>query len=127
MRVQISCSVARRRFCRALSCAYLLLLAPVLSAQQAKASVPPAPVANFIDVAEKAGVTLGNWSTGATWGDYDGDGSFDVAFWRPSTQTWTIRPSSNPTQPLTIVSGVAGSLPAYGPNTVEIFNEAQPH
>ena len=23
-------------------------------------------------VAEKAGVTLGNWSDGATWGDYDG-------------------------------------------------------
>ena len=32
----------------------------------------------FTDVAEKAGVTLGNWSTGATWGDYDGDGKLDL-------------------------------------------------
>ena len=29
-------------------------------------------------VAEKAGVTLGNWSTGATFGDYDGDGRLDL-------------------------------------------------
>lgn len=33
----------------------------------------------FTDVAEKAGVTVGNaWSTGATWGDYDGDGLLDL-------------------------------------------------
>ncbi|MGB7190299.1 MAG: CRTAC1 family protein, partial [Acidobacteriaceae bacterium] len=32
----------------------------------------------FTDVAEKAGVTLGNWSTGATFGDYDGDGRLDL-------------------------------------------------
>jgi enediyne biosynthesis protein E4 len=32
----------------------------------------------FTDVAEKAGVQLGNWSTGATWGDYDGDGRLDL-------------------------------------------------
>src|SRR6202011_2681604 len=32
----------------------------------------------FTDVAEKAGGTLGNWSTGATWGDYDGDGRLDL-------------------------------------------------
>jgi hypothetical protein len=29
-------------------------------------------------VAEKAGVQLGNWSTGATFGDYDGDGRLDL-------------------------------------------------
>jgi hypothetical protein len=29
-------------------------------------------------VAEKAGVALGNWSTGATFGDYDGDGKLDL-------------------------------------------------
>jgi hypothetical protein len=29
-------------------------------------------------VAEQAGVTLGNWSKGATWGDYDGDGRLDL-------------------------------------------------
>jgi hypothetical protein len=32
----------------------------------------------FTDIAEKAGVTLGNWSDGATWGDYDGDGRLDL-------------------------------------------------
>ncbi len=38
----------------------------------------------FTDVAEKAGVTVGggstgaSWSTGATWGDYDGDGLLDL-------------------------------------------------
>lgn len=32
----------------------------------------------FTDVAQKAGVAVGNWSTGATWGDYDGDGYLDL-------------------------------------------------
>jgi hypothetical protein len=32
----------------------------------------------FTDVAEKAGVTLGNWSNGPTFGDYDGDGRLDL-------------------------------------------------
>src|SRR5580692_2787131 len=32
----------------------------------------------FTDVAEKAGITLGNWSSGVTWGDYDGDGKLDL-------------------------------------------------
>ena len=32
----------------------------------------------FTDVAEKAGVALGNWSPGSTWGDYDGDGRLDL-------------------------------------------------
>ena len=32
----------------------------------------------FTDVAEKANVTLGNWSTGSTWADYDGDGRLDL-------------------------------------------------
>ncbi len=38
----------------------------------------------FTDVAEKAGVAVGggstgaSWSTGATWGDYDGDGLLDL-------------------------------------------------
>ncbi len=26
----------------------------------------------------KAGVTLGNWSPGSAWGDYDGDGRLDL-------------------------------------------------
>jgi len=32
----------------------------------------------FSDVAEKAGVALGGWSTGPTFGDYDGDGRLDL-------------------------------------------------
>src|SRR6202049_2316371 len=32
----------------------------------------------FTDVAEKAGVALGGWSAGATWGDYDHDGFLDL-------------------------------------------------
>ena len=32
----------------------------------------------FTDVAEKAGVQLGNWSSGSAWGDYDGDGRLDL-------------------------------------------------
>jgi hypothetical protein len=32
----------------------------------------------FTDIDEKAGVTLGGWSTGATWGDYDRDGFLDL-------------------------------------------------
>ena len=32
----------------------------------------------FTDVAEKAGVTLGGWSAGPTWGDYDRDGRLDL-------------------------------------------------
>ena len=32
----------------------------------------------FTDVAEKAGVALGNWSPGSSWGDYDGDGLLDL-------------------------------------------------
>ncbi len=32
----------------------------------------------FTDVAEKAGVALGDWSTGPTFGDYDGDGLLDL-------------------------------------------------
>ncbi len=32
----------------------------------------------FTDIAEKAGVQLGNWSSGPTFGDYDGDGRLDL-------------------------------------------------
>jgi hypothetical protein len=32
----------------------------------------------FTDVADKAGVTIGTWSAGATFGDYDGDGRLDL-------------------------------------------------
>src|SRR6266568_2597446 len=32
----------------------------------------------FTDVAEKAGVALGGWSTSPTWGDYDHDGRLDL-------------------------------------------------
>src|SRR5262249_19818227 len=32
----------------------------------------------FTDVAARAGVELGGWSTGPTWGDYDHDGLLDL-------------------------------------------------
>ena len=32
----------------------------------------------FTDKAKEAGVALGNWSPGSTWGDYDGDGKLDL-------------------------------------------------
>ncbi len=32
----------------------------------------------FTDVADKAGVARKGWSTGASWGDYDGDGRLDL-------------------------------------------------
>ena len=32
----------------------------------------------FTDVTDRAGVALGGWSTGATWGDYDRDGLLDL-------------------------------------------------
>ena len=32
----------------------------------------------FTDKAEEAKITLGNWSAGVTWGDYDGDGKLDL-------------------------------------------------
>lgn len=32
----------------------------------------------FTDVAEKAGVTVGGWSTGGTFGDHDGDGKLNL-------------------------------------------------
>src|SRR5262249_26014056 len=32
----------------------------------------------FTDVAERAGVALGGWSTGCAFGDYDGDGRLDL-------------------------------------------------
>src|SRR2546430_17184595 len=31
-----------------------------------------------LPISEKAGVALGGWSTGATWGDYDRDGMLDL-------------------------------------------------
>jgi len=74
-----------------LGCA--LLLAPTLSAQQAKPSTPaPAPIATFTDIAEKAGLTAQNifggldtkkyiietTGTGVAIFDYDNDGWPDI-------------------------------------------------
>src|SRR5271168_3804370 len=76
---------------RALVCGSLLFLAPTLHAQQAKPA-PPAPIANFTDVAEKSGLTMQNifggvdtkkyiietTGTGVAIFDYDNDGWPDI-------------------------------------------------
>jgi hypothetical protein len=54
----------------------------------------------FTDVAEKAGVEVGRWSTGATFGDYDGDGRLDLFVGGYLQFDWT-----NPPMPGMTVAG----------------------
>ena len=93
MPVQIPSLFAIDRFCRALTSGCFLLLASTLSAQQATpptpSAPPPAPIATFTDIAEKAGLTAQNifggldtkkyiietTGTGVAIFDYDNDGS----------------------------------------------------
>ena len=92
MRLLISFS-ARNFVARTLVCGCLLLPVTTLLAQQAKtASPPPAQIANFIDIAEKAGLTAQNifggldtkkyiietTGTGVAIFDYDNDGWPDI-------------------------------------------------
>jgi hypothetical protein len=93
MRVQTSCTFAILRFCRVLPCTCFLFLASILSAQQGKPlAPPPSPIVNFIDVAEKAGLTAQNvfggletkkyiietTGNGVAIFDYDNDGWPDI-------------------------------------------------
>src|ERR1700745_1803004 len=58
---QIPFFFAIARFCRRMTRGCFLLLATLLSAQPAKTPAPPpAPIATFTDIAEKAGLTAQN-------------------------------------------------------------------
>src|SRR5215467_1199828 len=93
MPVQLSSYSAIYPICRASACGCLVLWASILCAQQSKpAAPPPAPIANFTDVAEKAGLTAQNvfggldtkkyiietTGTGVAIFDYDNDGWPDI-------------------------------------------------
>src|SRR5215813_12236908 len=96
MGVHIRSALFLHRFVLRFSAAFFILLLPgtVLSAQQTKTggTPPPVPVANFIDVAEKAGLTMQNifggidtkkyivetTGTGVAIFDYDNDGWPDI-------------------------------------------------
>jgi enediyne biosynthesis protein E4 len=89
MQVQTVFFFARYRIFRTLACG-VLLLGTAISAQQSK--TPPAPIANFTDVAEKSGLTAQNifggvdtkkyiietTGTGVAIFDYDNDGWPDI-------------------------------------------------
>src|SRR5579864_3516229 len=93
MPLQIPSFFVIGRVCRALPRGFFLLLASILSAQQAKSPAPPpAPIATFTDIAEKAGLTAQNifgglvtkkyiietTGTGVAIFDYDNDGWPDI-------------------------------------------------
>jgi hypothetical protein len=72
----------------------------------------------FTDVAEKAGVQLGNWSTGATWGDYDGDGRLGPVCGRLrplGLEQPAVRRRDGSNQRLLHLPRRAGELRAAGP------------
>src|SRR6202049_1702733 len=114
MRLQIPSPLAIHLFVRALTRGGFMLLASTLSAQQAKAPVPPpAPIATFTDIAEKAGLTAQNvfggldtkkyiietTGTGIAIFDYDNDGWPDI-FLVNGTKLEGFPPGQGPTNRL---------------------------
>lgn len=90
-----------------------LLNGSTVEALQGKEAAPHAMLLHnnhdgtFTDVAEKADVTLGNWSAGPTWGDFDHDGYLDLFV--PGYVKYDIKHPPNPCQ-----GGIPGVFASFG-------------
>src|SRR5258708_34637312 len=112
---------SRKTFCTLVG-AYFIFLIASMHAQQSKTPGPPAPIANFTDVPEKAGLTGQNifggidtkkyiietTGTGVAIFDYDNDGWPDI-FVANGTKLEGFRKGQDPCQPV-ILKNKEGTL-----------------